>query len=62
MPKPTLNLRLEPEILQELQRLHPGYGETARIVRLLVQHYIWARKATSTQGAIAGAVLGVIRG
>lgn len=60
--KPTINLRLSQEVIAELRRLHPGYGEAQRLARQLVEAYVTARRASSRPvDAIAGAVLEVIR-
>ena len=39
-----VKLRLDAEVLEELQKLHPAYGEIQRVVRLLVQQYLVGRR------------------
>jgi hypothetical protein len=39
-----IKIRLEPEMAQQLHKLHPGYGEASGIVAQLVSGYLTLRE------------------
>lgn len=41
--KIPVKMRLDAQLVEQLHTLHPGYGETSRIVKELVTAYLRAR-------------------
>jgi len=40
----AVKLRLTREQIEELRKLHPGYGEVQEVLRVLVERYLLQRK------------------
>ena len=38
--KQQVKIRLQPEVVERLHKLHPSYGEAGRVVQRLVRDYV----------------------
>lgn len=60
--KIAMKLRLSQESYSKLHQLHPGYGESQRVVRELVEGYLQCRQANRGEiEALADSILRKVR-